>query len=644
MQQEFNSAESVAVRDILLRYWGHPRFREMQEDIILSVLKGNDTLALLPTGGGKSICFQVPGLALDGLTLVISPLIALMKDQVDNLEKRGIPAATIISDMNKFETELVMNKAITGQLKFLYVSPERLETQAFLANLPLMKISLLAIDEAHCVSQWGYDFRPPYLKIAKIRDLLPNIPVIALTATATPSVVIDIQDKLAFRKPCVFQKSFARENLTYYVFHEEDKLGRLVRIIQKVNGAGVVYVRNRKKTQEIADYLNSQGFRAACYHAGLDTAVRNVRQADWIADRTPIIVATNAFGMGIDKPNCRFVVHLDLPDSLEAYFQEAGRGGRDGQRAHAIVLFSNLDKQKLEDDFVKTYPEVSFIKSVYNKLGDYCKIPVGSGIGASFDFDLSEFSQSYNFPLTPTYHALRLLERQGLIAFTEDLNVPSKIWLRADRNYLYEFQVKNEKYGPFVETLLRSYGGLFTDFVKINERDLARRMKTTEEQVSLALQNLMKWEILEYIPTPNKPQVRFVHERQKTSNIQLDPNVYRKRKTAARERLDAVLNYAESTNRCRSQLLLTYFGESHSKRCGRCDYCIERNKAELSDVEFDRMIEIIKPLLQWKPTPLEEIQEALTLFSERKTVLFLQWLLDNDKIRQDANSDYIWHN
>jgi ATP-dependent DNA helicase RecQ len=390
-----------------------------------------------------------------------------MKDQVDNLEKRGIPAATIISDMNKFETELVMNKAITDQLKFLYVSPERLETEAFLANLPLMKISLLAIDEAHCVSQWGYDFRPPYLRIANIREFLPDVPVIALTATATPSVVVDIQDKLAFRKHHVFQKSFARENLTYYVFHEEDKLGRLIKIIQKVNGAGVVYVRNRKKTQEIADYLSSQGFPAACYHAGLDTATRNQRQADWIQDRTPIIVATNAFGMGIDKPNCRFVVHLDLPDSLEAYFQEAGRGGRDGQRAHAVVLFSNVDKQKLEDDFLKTYPEISFIKTVYDKLGDYCKIPVGSGVGASLDFNLTDFSQAFSFPNTPTYHALRLLERQGLISFTEDLNVPSKIWIRADKNYLYEFQVKNEKYGPFVETLLRSYGGLFSDFVKI---------------------------------------------------------------------------------------------------------------------------------------------------------------------------------
>jgi ATP-dependent DNA helicase RecQ len=631
------------IRDILLKYWGHSRFREMQEDIILSVLDGKDTLALLPTGGGKSICFQVPGLVLDGLCLVVSPLIALMKDQVDNLEKRGIPAATIISDMNKFETELVMNKAITGQLKFLYVSPERLETQTFLANLPLMKINLLAIDEAHCVSQWGYDFRPPYLKIAKIREFLPDSPVIALTATATPSVVVDIQDKLAFKKPCVFQKSFARENLTYYVFHEENKLGRLIKIIQTVKGAGVVYVRNRKKTQEVADYLNNQGFRAACYHAGLDTAVRNVRQADWISDRTPIMVATNAFGMGIDKPNCRFVVHLDLPDSLEAYFQEAGRGGRDGQRAHAVVLFSDADKQKLEDDFLQTYPEISFIKSIYEKLGDYCKVPVGSGLGASFDFDLSDFSQAYKFPQTPTYHALRLLEKQGLIGFTEDLNVPSKIWIRADRNYLYEFQVKNEKYGLFVETLLRSYGGLFTDFVKINEKDLARRMKISEEQIVIALQNLMKWEILEYVPSPNKPQVRFVHERLKPSNLQLDPDVYKNRKNAARERLDAILNYAGSTNRCRSQLLLTYFGELHSKRCGRCDYCIERNKAELSDMEFDRMIEIIKPLLQWKPAPLEDIRDALKIFSERKILLFLQWLLDNDKVRQTPEGDYVWH-
>ncbi|MCL2414538.1 MAG: RecQ family ATP-dependent DNA helicase, partial [Bacteroidales bacterium] len=509
-------------------------------------------------------------------------------------------------------------------------------------NLPLMKISLLAIDEAHCVSQWGYDFRPPYLKIAKIRDFLPDVPVIALTATATPSVVVDIQDKLAFKKQNVFQKSFARENLTYYVFHEEDKLGRLIKIIQKVQGAGVIYVRNRKKTQEVADYLNTQGFRAACYHAGLDTAVRNVRQADWIADRTPIIVATNAFGMGIDKPNCRFVVHLDLPDSLEAYFQEAGRGGRDGQRAHAVVLFSNADKRKLEDDFLKTYPEVSFIKTVYDKLGDYCKVPIGSGAGASFDFDLNDFSQTFDFPRIETYNSLRLLERQGLVNFTEDLNVPAKVWIRADKNYLYEFQVKNEKYGTFVETLLRSYGGLFSDFVKINEKDLARRMKIPEEQVVTALQNLMKWEILEYSPTPTKPQVVFVQPRLKSSNLQLDPDVYKKRKNAARERLDFVLDYAENTSRCRSQLLLTYFGETSSKRCGRCDYCIEQNKVELSNEESDKMVEIIKPLLEWKPASLEEIQDALNMFSERKILLFLQWHLDNDNLRQDNNGDYIW--
>jgi ATP-dependent DNA helicase RecQ len=455
--------------------------------------------------------------------------------------------------------------------------------------------------------------------------------------------IYDIQDKLAFRKRCVFQKSFARENLTYYVFHEEDKLGRLIKIIQTVKGAGLVYARNRKKTQEVADYLCNQGFPAACYHAGLDTAVRNKRQSDWIHDRTPIIVATNAFGMGIDKPNCRFVVHLDLPDSLEAYFQEAGRSGRDGQRAHAVVLFSDIDKQNLERNFSETYPDISLIKIAYDKLGDYCKVPIGSGVGASFDFDLSDFTQTYNLDFTPTYHALRLLDRQGMDAFTEDLNVPSKIWIRADKDYLYDFQVRNEKYGIFVETLLRSYGGLFSDFVKIRENDLARRMKVPEEQVVIALKNLMKWEILEYIPTPSKPQVRFIQERQKTSNIQLDPDIYRKRKTAARERLDAVLNYAECTNRCRSQLLLTYFGELHSKRCGRCDYCIERNKAELSDVEFDRMVETVKPLLQWKPTSLDEIQDALTMFSERKMLLFLQWLLDNDKIRQDSNSDYFWH-
>ncbi|GHS87012.1 ATP-dependent DNA helicase RecQ [Bacteroidia bacterium] len=620
------------IYDILKTYWGYEQFRDIQESIIRSVLAGNDTLALLPTGGGKSICFQVPAMAMDGLCLVVSPLIALMRDQVDNLQKHGIPAAAVVSGMRVSEMELVFNKAIHQKLKFLYVSPERLESKVFRSNLSEMKIALLAVDEAHCISQWGYDFRPPYLKIADIRTVLPKIPVIALTATATPEVVTDIQQKLQFHKRCVFQKSFKRDNLTYYVFEEEDKRGRLLNIIRKVGGSGIVYVRNRAKTQEIAEFLTVQGLKAAYYHAGMDASSRDRCQADWIKGTTPIIVATNAFGMGIDKPNCRFVVHLDIPDSLEAYFQEAGRGGRDGNRAHAVMLYHGIDKMNLETNFEKTYPPIETIRQIYDLLGNYLKIPVGSGLNAAFEFNISTFVLTYKLDAVVTFNALSILEKQGLIMMTEELNAHSKLWVKRNVATLKTFIVDNPKYEAIVDVLMRLYGGgLFSDYLYINETLLANRLKIQTEEVIIALQNMAKWDIMDYAPVNKKPHLIFTEERIPSSNVFLDREVYAARKEAARKRLTAVIQYVTTQNHCRSQRLLSYFGERDSKPCGHCDYCIKQNAKPLTQEDFDQMKECLVPFKQQDIT-MDELAAALSAYSKARVQIFLQWLLDNNQL------------
>ncbi len=631
------------IHQILKQYWGYDQFRPLQEDIVRSVLAGKDTLALLPTGGGKSVCFQVPGMALDGLCLVISPLIALMKDQVENLKKIGIPAAALVSGMSQHEIDLILNHAVFGQLKFLYVSPERLESRAFLDNLKQMKIGLLAIDEAHCISQWGYDFRPPYLNIANLRQYIPKVPVMALTATATPEVVEDIQEKLSFKEKNVFQKSFLRDNLTYYVIREEDKLNRMLRIIRTVKGAGVIYVRNRRKTREIAEFLVKNNIRATYYHAGLDQKERSSRQAAWISDQTPVIVATNAFGMGIDKPNCRFVIHLDLPDSLEAYFQEAGRGGRDGKSAQAILLYETIDKNNLEKNFNETYPELAFIKSVYHALGNYFQIPVGSGKHAVCDFDLKTFSDQYKMKPTEVYSALKFLEKEGLLLLSEEINLPSKLFISVDKETLYRFQVERADFDPFIKMLLRSYGGLFTDYIKISESEIASRLHTAEEKVKKTLEDLHKLSLIDYVPSPKKPQIIYTTERLDQKDIRISREYYDERKAAARKRLDAVLQYAESHTRCRSQLLLGYFGETESRRCGKCDVCLKCNRLELSQLEFDRMKDILKPALQMQNLSLEELLELLNEFPQERAIKFVQWLADEEVIVQDKNEKFRWH-
>lgn len=614
----------------------------MQEEIMQSVMDGKDTLALLPTGGGKSLCFQVPAMAMDGLCVVVSPLIALMRDQVDNLTRRGIRAAAIYSGMHPDEISLILDNCRHGTIKLLYLSPERLTSDKFLESLKRMKVNLLAVDEAHCISQWGYDFRPPYLEIAKIRPLIPGVPVLALTATATPNVVKDIQRKLEFKKENLFQKSFERKNLTYLVIKEEDKLKRLLKILRKTSGPGIVYVRNRRETREIAGFLQRNGISADFYHAGLDQKTRDKRQSGWIREERRIIVATNAFGMGIDKPNVRIVVHLDLPDSIEAYFQEAGRAGRDEKRGFAVLLFENADIIDARHNLSLAYPELSFIRSVYQALGNYLQIPVGGGRELRFDFDVSAFSDQYKFPPVAVYNSLKFLEKEGVVMLTDAFHNPSQLFIKAGKEELYRFQVANEAYDHFIKTLLRSYSGILSGFVKFSETELARRSDIPVEKVVANLKHLEKLQMIDYVRQTNSPQLVLLEERLDPRALSIAPEHYKERLKDAAVRLEAMIGYAESTHRCRSQLLLAYFGETNTQRCGKCDICIERNKVSLNQLEFDNIVAIIKPLMKTRALSPEEIVEAAGSASEEKTLRVIRWLLDNEKIIPDGTGKFIW--
>ncbi len=632
----------MTLHQILLKHWGFSSFRPLQEEIIQSVLDGKDTLALLPTGGGKSLCFQVPALALDGICLVISPLIALMKDQVDNLKKRGIPAEALHSGMHADEIGIVLDNCRFGNIKLLYVSPERLRSEKMVEALKRMNVNLIAVDEAHCISQWGYDFRPPYLQIAAIRQLMPGTPVMALTATATPKVVKDIQRRLEFRKENVFQKSFERKNLTYLVLKEEDKLKRLVKILSKVKGPGIVYVRNRRHTKEIAEYLQKNNINAGFYHAGLDHKTRILRQTEWIREEKRIIVSTNAFGMGIDKPNVRVVIHLDLPDSIEAYFQEAGRGGRDEKRAYAVLLYERADVIDSRHNLALSFPELQTIRDVYQALGNYFQLPVGMGKDLPFDFDLADFAEHYNFQPVIVFNCLKFLEKEGFVMLTEGLHNPSKVFIKAGKEELYRFQVEHEPYDHFIKTMLRSYSGILSGFITFNEKELARRTNLSVETTLKSLKHLEKLKILDYIPQTDKPQVIYLQERLDTRDLTISPDNYKDRLNDAEKRLEKMIGYAESTSKCRSQALLAYFGECQTKRCGKCDVCIERNKVSLNEMEFDNIIGMIKPLLKSKPSTLEELIAAADPVSEDKVIRAIQWLADNEKITVDRARRYRW--
>lgn len=617
--------------EILLKYWGFDKFRPLQEEIILSVAAGNDTLGLMPTGGGKSITFQVYSLSEVGMCLVVTPLIALMNDQVETLRTKGIKALAIYSGMSAREIDIACNNALYGDYKFLYVSPERLLSAGFIEYLVRFDLNLIAVDEAHCISQWGYDFRPSYLQVAKIRSHFPKVPILALTATATPEVVEDIQDKLLFPRRNLLKKSFARVNLTYLVRHKEDKLGYLLETVSKSKGSGIIYVRSRKKCREISDLLRTQDVSADFYHAGLDPAMRREKQNRWMKGNPRVIVATNAFGMGIDKPDVRFVVHLDLPDSPEAYFQEAGRAGRDGDRAVALMLFNGTDKRRLHKMVTDAFPEIDRIRAVYQALCDFLQIAVGTGKNGFYTFQPEDFSRRFNFPYTTVLHSLKLLELEGYLEYTEDQDSSSRLYFLAHREELYRIEPGSKNLEQLIGMLLRSYTGLFNDYVRVDEVLIARRLNVTPEDLYQNLKYLSQQKIIHYIPRRNAPVVQFLTERLEQGRIRLSSVNYQDRKLNYLKRVDSVINYALSEGVCRSVRLLSYFGEPGSASCGHCDVCKGEHKSGISNFEFDNISFEIRKLLQDNPM---DIRELITHFDENeKSVLKVtRWLLDQQSI------------
>jgi ATP-dependent DNA helicase RecQ len=612
------------IHEILKQYWGYSIFRTLQEEIIQSVLTGHDTLALLPTGGGKSICFQVPAMALDGICIVISPLIALMKDQVENLKKRGIPAVAIYSGMNRREIDITLDNCVYGQIKFLYVSPERIRTDIFIERLKRMKVSIIAIDEAHCISQWGYDFRPPYLQIAKLREWAPSAPMIALTATATGEVSQDIMEKLEFRDSRVFQKSFARANLSYSTFEEENKDKKLLQILHNVTGTAIIYVRSRKRTQDIAQFLIRQGIRAEYYHAGLSNQARSTKQDDWIHNRRRVMVATNAFGMGIDKPDVRVVIHMDLPSNLESYYQEAGRAGRDEKKAYAVALYNKSDLEDLRSRVEIAYPSEQFLRQVYQSLANYYQIAVGSGYLASYDFDLDHFQKTYNLPAIETYHALKRLEDEGFIQLNEAFYSPSKVYFSLDKKGLYEFQVANATYDPIIKLVLRLYGGeLFSNFMPVSEQSIASHLQIDKATVERLLFALHQLNVIVYDKQKDKPQLTFTTVRHDSSLLPLDIKQLNFRRQRDLQKAESVIRYVSHPSRCRTLLLLEYFGEFSDEDCGVCDNCVRKKKQKDYSDSYDthrlRILEVLthqemtlqQLLLRVKPVDENKMIEAL---------------------------------
>ncbi|MEM8894011.1 MAG: ATP-dependent DNA helicase RecQ [Bacteroidota bacterium] len=564
---------------ILQQYWKYPAFRPMQEEIVQSVLEGKDTLALLPTGGGKSICFQVPGMMLKGLTIVISPLIALMKDQVEQLQHRGIKAAAIYSGIPRREIDILLDNCIYGDIKFLYVSPERLKSELFLERSGKMNVSLLAIDEAHCISQWGYDFRPSYLEISDFKSRLPEAKIIALTATATTEVKEDIIDKLQLNNPQVFQKSFARKNLSYSVRIEENKEQKLLEVLKSVQGSSIVYVRNRGKTKQLAEYIRKNGISSDFYHAGLSNEVRARRQERWINDQIRVMVCTNAFGMGIDKPNVRLVIHMDIPDSMEAYYQEAGRGGRDEKLAYAILIAHPVDGDKLLEQTQRAHPTIDYLKTVYQSLSNYYKIAVGSNLLSSFDFDLEEFTIQYKLNPYEAYNALKKLEEEGLVQLNESFYKPSRLMFLIDTQELYKYQVAHESLDPLLKALLRLYGGeLFTSFMTISETNLAKLVKVSKAEIIKKLEFLHQNEVLIYEHQKEKPQLTFTTARQDANRLVIDIKRLEQRKSSTLTRVRKMIDYTYQNSQCRTQQFQIYFGELTTLNCGNCDVCIQRKK------------------------------------------------------------------
>lgn len=621
-------------RKILKQYWGYDNFRGIQEDIIRSIGEGRDTLGLMPTGGGKSITFQVPALAQEGLCLVITPLIALMKDQVRNLRERGIKATAIYSGMTHEEIVIALENCIFGNYKFLYVSPERLDTEIFQIKLRSMHVSLITVDESHCISQWGYDFRPAYLKIADIRQLLPGVPVIALTATATPEVVSDIQQRLQFRQENVFRMSFERKNLAYVVRHTEDKESELLHILQRVDGSGIVYTRNRKKTKEISLFLNRNHITATFYHAGLNDETKDSRQKAWLKGEFRVMVATNAFGMGIDKPDVRVVIHADVPDSPEAYFQEAGRAGRDGMKAYAVLLFCARDKITLKQRVSDTFPEKSYIRKIYEDINFYYQMAMGDGRGCTFAFNIDEFCRNFKHFPVQTDSALKILTRAGYLEYTDEQDNASRIMFTITKEELYRIREQSEDTEKLIRILLRSYTGLFTDYAYISEDNLSTRSGLSKQQIYETLLSLSRQHILHYIPAKKTPYIIYTRERQETERVYLSKEVYEDRKGSYVQRINAMIEYAESENRCRSRMLLRYFGEKNEHNCGQCDVCLQQHQSGLKSGEFEAISQQLQALLKENPLSLQEIKDKMQV-PENHLMKVVSYLVSEEIIRQE---------
>ena len=621
-------------RKILKQYWGYDNFRGIQEDIIRSIGEGRDTLGLMPTGGGKSITFQVPALAQEGLCLVITPLIALMKDQVRNLRERGIKATAIYSGMTREEIVIALENCIFGNYKFLYVSPERLDTEIFQIKLRSMHVSLITVDESHCISQWGYDFRPAYLKIADIRQLLPGVPVIALTATATPEVVNDIQQRLQFRQENVFRMSFERKNLAYVVRHTEDKESELLHILQRVDGSGIVYTRNRKKTKEISLFLNRNHITATFYHAGLNDETKDSRQKAWLKGEFRVMVATNAFGMGIDKPDVRVVIHADVPDSPEAYFQEAGRAGRDGMKAYAVLLFCARDKITLKQRVSDTFPEKSYIRKIYEDINFYYQMAMGDGRGCTFAFNIDEFCRNFKHFPVQTDSALKILTRAGYLEYTDEQDNVSRIMFTITKEELYRIREQSEYTEKLIRILLRSYTGLFTDYAYISEDNLSTRSGLSKQQIYETLLSLSRQHILHYIPAKKTPYIIYTRERQETERVYLSKEVYEDRKESYVQRINAMIEYAESENRCRSRMLLRYFGEKNEHNCGQCDVCLQQHQSGLKSGEFEAISQQLQALLKENPLSLQEIKDKMQV-PENHLMKVVSYLVSEEIIRQE---------
>lgn len=622
--------------EILRRYWGYSSFRGIQEQIIFSIGEGKDTLGLMPTGGGKSITFQVPALAKDGVCIVITPLIALMKDQVQHLIERGIRADAIYSGRSHSEIIQILENCIFGGIKILYVSPERLNSKLFQAKLKHMKVSFITVDEAHCISQWGYDFRPSYLHIADIRQMKPDVPVLALTATATPEVVDDIMDKLSFRERNVFKMSFERKNLAYVVRETDDKPQEIIHILQSVGGSAIIYARSRKRTKETAQLLEEYGISATFYHAGLDTAVKDERQKAWQNDEIRVMVATNAFGMGIDKPDVRMVIHLDCPDSIEAYFQEAGRAGRDGRKSFAVLLFNDNDERKLDKRISDTFPEKDFIRDVYDHLAYFYQIGTGSGYGKTFLFDISKFCITYKYFPIRVDSALRILQRCGYIYYEDNPDDAARLMFKLERNDLYKLDMLTEKEDTVITSLMRIYGGLFTDYVYIDESIIAELANLTKQQVYMVLKNLSKRNIVDFIPRRKMPYITYTMDREDGDRIIIPKEVYEDRKEQYIKRIHAVIKYAYNNEVCRSRQLLEYFGEYSGHDCGMCDVCLEHAGTVDSEEHLKPYREIILEYLE--DGERHEIAELRTLNIPSEELKYaLQNLVDEEKVVIDGS-------